>query len=143
MAAMWMPSKSTHNLKLLLKAPATDIRRGFLFSRRRGRIRFYNSGERNMPKGSLPRRKALRLPDFDYRTPGGYFITACTWKRSLLFNEVEEKHAIQRSWEELLDIFGGIELDESVVMYNHFHGILWIIDDGAYRLHPGWRSIQI
>jgi len=38
---------------------------------------------------------------------------------------------------ELLDILSGLELGEYVVMPNHFHGIIRIIEEGAFRLHPG------
>ena len=93
-----------------------------------------------MQKGTSPRLKTLRRPDYDYSTPGGYFITICTWKRRLLFSRGEGKSAVRQAWEELPEIFGGIGLDEGVVMPNHFHGILWIVDEGAYRLHPGARK---
>jgi putative transposase len=82
-------------------------------------------------KGILPRRKVLRLPEYDYRTPAGYFITARTWKGSLLFNGAGFFRAVRQAWEALPAIFGGIELDECVVMPNHFHGIVWVFDDRA------------
>ncbi len=30
---------------------------------------------------TLPARKSLRLKDYDYSTPGGYFLTICTEKK--------------------------------------------------------------
>ena len=32
----------------------------------------------------LPKRKPHRLPDFDYSTPGAYFITICTHNRKCI-----------------------------------------------------------
>ncbi len=94
-----------------------------------------------MTASGPPRRKSLRLPAFDYSTPGGYFITICTWKHALLFSHTAERTALENAWDNLTTIFGGIELDEHVIMPNHFHGIVWIVDDGAYRLHPGtWNQ---
>jgi len=85
-------------------------------------------------------RKTLRLPDYDYSSPGAYFITSCSRDREFLFEEAEAKRAVESAWHSLLDVFGGIELDEFVVMPNHVHGVICILEGGAYRLHPStWR----
>ena len=34
---------------------------------------------------TLPKRKTIRLPDYDYSTPGAYFITICTANREKIF----------------------------------------------------------
>jgi REP element-mobilizing transposase RayT len=83
----------------------------------------------------------MRLPEYDYSMPGAYFITACTKNRDFLFDSPESKLAIESAWLSLLEIFGNIELDQFVVMPNHIHGIVWIKDEGSYRLHPGaWKN---
>jgi len=85
-------------------------------------------------------RKKLRLSDYDYSLAGAYFVTACTKNRKLLFETTGARQAVESAWSSLHDVFGGIELDEFVVMPNHVHGIVWILADGAYRLHPGtWK----
>ena len=33
----------------------------------------------------LPKRKDIRIPNFDYSTPGAYFITVCTANREKIF----------------------------------------------------------
>lgn len=33
-------------------------------------------------------RKQLRIPGYDYRSPGYYFVTLCTNNRACLFGEV-------------------------------------------------------
>lgn len=86
-------------------------------------------------------RKKLRLLGYDYSLPGAYFITACAEDREFLFATAEATQAVEWAWHSLYDVFGGIELDEFVVMPNHIHGIVWILADGAYRLHPGtWKA---
>jgi hypothetical protein len=89
-------------------------------------------------------RKSMRLPEYDYSLPGAYFITACTKRREILFETPDAKLAVESAWDSLLDIFANIELGEFVVMPNHVHCIVWIIGEGAYRLHPGtWKHDAI
>ena len=83
------------------------------------------------------KRKSIRLPSYDYSLPGAYFITACTKNRELLFDALDAKLAVKLAWHSLLDIFANIGLGELVVMPNHIHCIVWIIEEGSYRLHPG------
>ena len=97
-----------------------------------------NRRGRQPPTPTQPkRRKSLRLPDYDYASPGAYFITPCAWRRKFTFEIPGAREAIQAAWDGLLQIFGRIELDEFVIMPNHVHGIIWILEEGAYRLHPG------
>jgi REP element-mobilizing transposase RayT len=89
-------------------------------------------------------RKSMRLPEYDYSMPGAYFVTTCTRHREFLFETSEAKLAVESAWQSLLDIFANMELGEFVVMPNHVHGIIWIIGEGAYRLHPGtWKHDDI
>lgn len=34
---------------------------------------------------NLPKRKPIRIEDYDYSTPGAYFITVCTANREEIF----------------------------------------------------------
>ena len=34
---------------------------------------------------NLPKRKSIRIEDYDYSTPGAYFITVCTANREKIF----------------------------------------------------------
>ena len=36
----------------------------------------------------LPKRKLTRLPDYDYASPGAYFITVCTKNRSCILSNI-------------------------------------------------------
>jgi REP element-mobilizing transposase RayT len=89
-------------------------------------------------------RKSMRLTEYDYSTPGAYFVTACTKNRELLFDTPESKLAVESAWNSLLDVFANIELSEFIVMPNHVHCILCILGEGAYRLHPGtWKHDNV
>jgi REP element-mobilizing transposase RayT len=45
-------------------------------------------------ENSLPHRKSIRLPDYDYTQAGGYFVTMVSYKRICLFGEVVGGHMI-------------------------------------------------
>ena len=78
----------------------------------------------------LPKRKPLRLPEYDYRTTGAYFVTVCTKNKALLFDTEKAGAASARMIEEtFLDTiarFPGVEAPVYVVMPNHFHAIVTI-----------------
>lgn len=81
---------------------------------------------------TFPRRKQLRLQYYDYSTVGYYFVTICTQGRLCLFGEVidgemrlnDAGHCVQVVWNRLPKRYGGVEIDEFIVMPNHVHGIV-------------------
>jgi putative transposase len=85
----------------------------------------------------MRRRKQIRLKEYDYSLPGGYFVTVCTKERRHLFGEIieGEMHCnicgviAKQCWNELSLHFSNIELSAFVVMPNHVHGIIIITDD--------------
>jgi putative transposase len=95
---------------------------------------------------NLPYRHTHRLPEYDYRQPGAYFITICTHNRETLFGEIIDKRMhlnaagqmVQTVWDEIPLHFPHVILDEFVVMPDHFHGIV-IINDAVGAIHelPG------
>jgi REP element-mobilizing transposase RayT len=78
-----------------------------------------------------PRRKKLRLPDFDYAAPGAYFVTICTQKRRLLLDATPVREMIRAWWDRLPAKFPNAEIDEFVIMPNHIHGIIILHDAAA------------
>ncbi len=88
------------------------------------------------------RRNSLRLKGYGYSQPGAYFVTAVTHRRACLFGEVvngemelnELGTIVHWEWERLASQFKFIALGASVVMPNHFHGIVILQDVGATRL---------
>jgi putative transposase len=83
------------------------------------------------------RRRRLRLPDFNYRQPGSYFVTICTFGRHCVLGEiVDEQMSLSRSgavirslWRSLPDHHDGVSIDEFVVMPNHLHGIVQLAEN--------------
>ncbi|ELS01947.1 transposase [Xenococcus sp. PCC 7305] len=89
-------------------------------------------------------RRSIRLPKYDYSRSGLYFVTICTYQKLNWFGEVcDDKiclnqigKIVAREWLRSSEIRQEIELDEWVVMPNHFHGIVVINqnhDDGNIR----------
>ncbi len=89
-------------------------------------------------------RQSIRLRDFDYTVGGAYFVTMCAWQRECLFGDVVDGgvrlngigEIVRDEWLRTPQIRTNVELDEFIVMPNHFHAILWIIADddvGATR----------
>jgi len=93
----------------------------------------------------LPKRKLLRLKNFDYSTPGAYFITLCTHNRKCILSRVVG--AIHESPELKLTDYGRIineviqnipqryksSINSYVVMPNHIHLIVMINDREELR----------
>jgi putative transposase len=100
-------------------------------------------------------RRSLRLPGYDYARFGAYFVTVCTQGRECLFGDVtpvggialnDAGHMVERWWHELGNKFPHVVTDASVVMPNHFHGIIVIVAVGAaavgadLRVGPVWHA---
>ena len=89
-------------------------------------------------------RRSIRLKDYDYSQSGAYFITICTHNRECLFGEIVNVGMILNEfgkiaweeWDNNAKIRKNLVQDEYVVMPNHVHGILFILDEndiGATR----------
>ena len=86
----------------------------------------------------LHHRQSIRLKGYDYSQSGSYFITICARERECIFGEIKEGKTIlshlgqlvEQEWLALPHRFPHIDLDEYVVMPNHFHGIIHIVGAG-------------
>ena len=88
-------------------------------------------------------RKRNRLEDYDYSQHGYYFITSCVDNydnclgdfdgNEMKLNEYGE--IVKQQWLWLSKQYSYVELDEFVVMPNHFHGILIINNDNDVNHH--------
>jgi len=86
---------------------------------------------------NLLHRKLLRLREYDYSQPNAYFITTVCHKREelLIIDKVIE--VVEKSWNSLANRYKHVLLDEYVIMPNHFHGIVMLIDAReSYRISP-------
>lgn len=92
---------------------------------------------------NLPKRKPIRIENYDYSTPGAYFITICTTNREKLFwsdrsgelcspiniplsdigkivdNEIQKLHTV----------YDVVSVDKYCIMPDHIHFILSISTD--------------
>jgi len=94
------------------------------------------------------RNETTRLPNWDYRWDGSYFITICTKNCEYYFGEISNGKMNLSNIGVLADIFWheiknhskNIKLDAFVVMPNHIHAILILnggyIDDHQPQLQP-------
>lgn len=80
-------------------------------------------------------RHSIRLKDYDYSQPGAYYVTICIQGKVCLLGDIADGvmavndagKMIEKWWCKLPEKFEVIELDEYVVMPNHFHGIINIV----------------
>jgi len=93
----------------------------------------------------LPSRKNNRLGNFDYSTPGAYFVTVCAAGRRHLFGDVKFSEVrlntlgrlVGDLWESIPAHRGPrVALDQYVVMPNHFHGIVLILPRSRFPEAP-------
>lgn len=90
----------------------------------------------------LPKRKPTRLKEYDYSTPEAYFITICANQKAHLFGEVSNEQMQLNDVgevvnQEILKIeshYRNIQIDKYVVMPNHIHMIITILE--PERINP-------
>ena len=78
----------------------------------------------------LPNRKRLRLANYDYKTPGYYFVTICTHNKSRLFGTVDELNVMgciaKEELENLANKIDCVTVDKYIVMPDHIHVIFMV-----------------
>ncbi len=90
----------------------------------------------------LPRRKPLRLPNYDYSAPGAYFVTICTHDRRCILSDITVGEGLAPPAATLTPIgqiveeqiraiparYPAIEIEKYVIMPNHIHLLVSIRD---------------
>jgi putative transposase len=90
----------------------------------------------NTLSGTRRHRRSIRLQGYDYSRAGGYFVTVVTWHRECLFGKIVDRKVIlsryeeivQKWWREIPIHFPNVETGAFVVMPNHVHGIIFIVE---------------
>ena len=106
-------------------------------------------------ENELPKRKPTRLKDFDYSTPGAYFVTICTRDRKHIFSEIVIPNAattevtnsavgeglappeygvklkpcgevVQEQLRSLETRFSSVTIEDYIIMPDHIHAILFL-----------------
>jgi len=90
-------------------------------------------------------RRSIRLKEYDYTQPSGYFVTVVTYHRDSLFGEIVNEEVqlngmgiiADECWHAIPKHFPNVELGAYVVMPNHVHGIIVINESvGAQHAAP-------
>ena len=98
---------------------------------------------------TLQYRRSIRYKGYDYTQPGAYFITLVTADHLTLFGEIafgemqlnKLGNLIRSVWLRLPKFFP-IQHDEWVIMPNHFHGIIWILDRDGGRGEASAKGVN-
>ena len=94
---------------------------------------------------------SIRLKDYDYASEGMYHVTICTKDNGCFFGEVIDGemlvndigNIVKEYWLEIPKHFSNFALDEYVVMPNHIHMIIHILNVGAIHELPGMHDAFI
>jgi putative transposase len=78
---------------------------------------------------------STRLTDWDYSKEGFYFVTICTKDRKCNLGEIKNNNVylsdigriIFNYWLEMPGHFNNVKLDDWIIMPNHLHGIIEIL----------------
>jgi REP element-mobilizing transposase RayT len=82
-------------------------------------------------------RRSVRLKGYDYSSEGAYYVTIVAQGRECLFGKIVDGEMylskygeiVQKWWDEIPIHFLNVELGAFVIMPNHVHGIIFIIDN--------------
>jgi REP element-mobilizing transposase RayT len=93
-------------------------------------------------------RKQLRLTNYDYSQNGAYFVTMCTRNRECIFGDVVDGKMVLNdigemvfdTWNDISIFYSDMELGAFIIMPNHMHGIVSIIDKIMHMNAVGARS---
>jgi len=88
------------------------------------------------PNLSLPHRKNLRIPEFDYSQPGAYFVTIVTQNRKTFFGQVLDGQMVLNDaglmvkgvFDQIPEHYLGVNPELFIIMPNHIHLLLHITD---------------
>ncbi len=90
----------------------------------------------------LPKRKEIRLKEYDYSTNGGYFVTICTKDKRHLLSTIRVGDGlldipyaeltaygqiVEQQFEIMNELYSDIKVKHYVIMPNHIHFIVEIV----------------
>jgi putative transposase len=93
--------------------------------------------------------ESARLRPWDYSSPGWYFVTVCTKQMKPYFGRIDQGFPIlselgqtaYQYWSEIPQHHHNTKIDEFIVMPNHIHGIIIIVETlHATSLPPSTMS---
>ena len=96
-------------------------------------------------------RKQIRLEGYDYSLAGWYFVTFCTNTEDGALSTIDHDRAVlnpfgeivDQNWHDIPNHLPLVQIDEHVVMPNHFHGIVILLNHQGkipeVGLHFAWH----
>lgn len=83
-------------------------------------------------KNESHNRRSLRLIDYDYATPGAYYVTILSYRRFPIFSKIHTEKVqlsqigiiVEDCWRKIPYHFPFVRLRDYVIMPNHLHGII-------------------
>ena len=105
----------------------------------------------------LPKRKHIRIGDYDYSTPGAYFITVCTANREKIFwsdcrGELrspvnvplsEVGMIVDKEINKVNTVYGAVRVDKYCIMPDHIHFIISINTDADGRTQFAPKIMEV
>ena len=102
----------------------------------------------------LPKRKPIRLPDYDYSSPGAYFVTICSHGRPCILSrltvgadalggpqlQLTETGKVVEQYILSADRMTGFHVDKYVLMPNHIHMIVRIDNGPPGKIPPAGEA---
>ncbi len=100
---------------------------------------------------SVPRRKAIRLEDYDYSTCGAYFVTCCVANQKNLLRNTADcdaksmpaltkiGEAVEHAINNIGSVYSGAEVTKYSIMPDHLHMIVFL--DGSGEKSPNLSEI--
>lgn len=82
-------------------------------------------------------RQSIRLQEYDYAQPGTYFVTIVSYRRRNLFGQIingemilsQVGEIVKQTWRDIPNHFPNTSIEIFIVMPNHIHGIINIIEN--------------
>jgi putative transposase len=112
------------------------------FETRPYEVEMYNPDEHH--------RKSIRLRNYDYTQAGAYFVTVCTHDAVCMLGAVVDGKVVlsnagrivERCWDNLPYHYPHVQLDAFVIMPNHVHGIIILMDYVGAGLKPAPTGLR-
>ena len=99
-------------------------------------------------ENDLPLRlHSLRWKRWRYSRAGAYFVTICVAKRRCLLGRIDQEvfvsnrlgDLVRESWAALSEHYAYLELGPFIVMPNHVHGVIGILEEPATPARVGFK----
>lgn len=90
-------------------------------------------------KNELPKRKNIRIPEYDYSQNGYYFITICTYNRRKILSKINDGKIVLYEYGKIIEqeilktkeIRKNVAINNYIIMPNHIHMIIEITNVGV------------